>query len=65
MIADYKLRDAAAEALLRGIEQGLAEGEAKGQAEEQTRIVQMLESYETGISPEQLQLIIKELTNKK
>ena len=61
MIADYKLRDAAAEAAEKALAQGLLQGQAK----EQQRIVQMLERKEMGLSSEQKAMLMKELTLKK
>ena len=50
MIADYKLRDAAQEAYM------------KGRTDEQTRIIQMFEQNKVALTPEQRELLEKKIS---
>ena len=57
MISDYKIRDAALAARLQGLEDGTKE--------EQKRVIQILEFNKMGLTEDQKQMIIQELTKDR
>ena len=48
----------------RMAERKIKDAYEKGREDGQTRVIQMLERYETGISPEQVKVLIKELKQR-
>ena len=57
MVSEDKLRDVATEFLLKGIKQG--------EEKEQERVIQVLERVDTGLSPEQKAILMRELAYKE
>ena len=56
MIADYKIRDAVVHAEEKAFERGIAE--------ENNRLINMLETKEIGLTPEQKEMLLKEFSRR-